>query len=197
MNSAPTVTHGSYVATSSVNAGASSASAWDVRPGRSSMSLLQGTTLAMVVTAVSNIMAPVPTLGADHSATPQRYIAQPARTLSKRYWSAYKEMATFRNLSSGWDGPGSIAPLAGVIASALNFLFSLPEDLAVPEPTVSADGTAGWFWERDDLYASVFFMGGNRFAYFARNDESGQIVRGVGFFDQYIPADLVDMLRSA
>ena len=164
---------------------------------RERSSSIHGTALAALVTAVSNIMAPVPTLACDQAATSHTAAAQPARILSKRYWAAYAEMASYRNLSKGWDGPGSLAPMAGVVESALNFVFYLPDYLAEPEATVSADGTAGWFWENDDLYASVLFTGGSKFAYFARNDATGETVRGTGIFDRYIPVDLVEMIRSA
>jgi hypothetical protein len=105
-------------------------------------------------------------------------------------------MSQYCNLVDGWDGVGSVAPKPGSIESALEFLKALPIYVRLPEPTVSADGSVGWFWKTPRAYISINFSGGNRFAYYAR--AGGREARGTCAIDGgFVPQDLLDVILRA
>jgi hypothetical protein len=120
---------------------------------------------------------------------------RPGALLASHLIPIRSEMSEYANLKDGWDGVGSIVPKAGAIATALAFLESLPISARPPEPTVSADGSVGWFWMTPEAYISVNFSGGDRFAYYG--SAGGQEARGAYAFAGAVPQDLLDVIALA
>lgn len=72
---------------------------------------------------------------------------------------AVDELRSYRSLTNGWDGEGSIRPDPALIDAAERFILSLPSEVVPPEPTASADGTVGLSWDDTAGYVSVVFFG--------------------------------------
>lgn len=101
---------------------------------------------------------------------------------------SYAEMASYKGLIDGWDGVGSVKPDEHTIDNALAFLQSLPPDTAAPEPGVTADGYAEWYWTSKQGVATVSFKG-TGMAYYARVGKD-KANRSIIFDGRSIPTDL-------
>jgi hypothetical protein len=104
------------------------------------------------------------------------------------------EMLSYASLEAGWDGENSVGPEPSSISSAVQFLLALPGEVASPEPGVTKDGDAEWYWKSGSGAATVSFRG-NRVAYFARSDD--QAVQGSVRFDgRSIPCGLLAIISA-
>lgn len=122
---------------------------------------------------------------------------RPPSAIDTARMAAARELSEYRALDDGWDGVGSIKPIADAIDDALSFLKALPLDIAqVPEPSVSADGTVAWYWAGPSKYVSVLFLGNSRYSYYA---ESGGVTakgRAPLTEENALPDDLLGIIRS-
>lgn len=154
------------------------------------------TTLAAVLLAGST--PPVVTSPKDLSASQAEF--RPASmtiALGAHFLEAYDEMASFLNLDAGWDGEESIAPSVQAISRAMNYLRALPSDVPAPEATVSADGSVGWFWRSDDVFASVEILNSSVTVFYAEDKRTGQAARGLFKGENpEIPDDLIEIIRA-
>lgn len=118
------------------------------------------------------------------------------QAVTQRTAALYAEMVSYRALTAGWDGLGSIAPIPGSIDSALAFLALLPDTVALPETTASADGEVGFYWKSQGVYIDVGFPAPGRISYYA--EAHGQTARGAGPFDgSTISHDLLMVISRA
>lgn len=106
------------------------------------------------------------------------------------------EMEEYRNLGEGWDGYGSIPPNPGVIENALAFLRAIPFNAPPPDPTVSADGSVGWFWKSPGKFISVNFPREGRFAYYGKAPGRDDARGAYAFDGETLPQDLLDVIMA-
>lgn len=98
-------------------------------------------------------------------------------------------------LEPGWDGPDSVQPSTSAIADASEFIWRLPIDANLPEPTVYADGQVGWYWHNNDDVLSVVFSGDRKYAYYGA--VKGDIARSpTRQFSGAIPVELFAAIRN-
>lgn len=82
------------------------------------------------------------------------------------------ELNAYLELADDWDGPGSKAPSAEPIATAIGFMDRLPSGIPLPKPMLSSSGEVGLYWDVDAIYADVAFEGGDAFSLFIRNRQT-------------------------
>lgn len=118
----------------------------------------------------------------------ERQTSQVERTVGElRRWMA---------LSADWDGEGSAAPVALSLKSASDFIRLLPETIADAEPMLNANGLAGLFWNENDLYADLEFLGDGRIAYFIQHSNDKH--KGQLHFDgEQVPPVLTTLLETS
>lgn len=144
-------------------------------------------------------------LTAADASTGNRGIAETPRILQRlpittvaaaRYNNLYREMTSYRGLRAGWDGPDSVAPSQAAIDEALDFLALLPDEVKLPETSVSGDGEVGFFWSEANAYIDVGFRGNGRLVYYGK---AGDLeARDVIPFDgESLPQDLLSVIRRA
>jgi len=111
--------------------------------------------------------------------------------------AALQELIEYRQLENGWDGAGSVRPRASAIDDAIQFFRSLPWGASPPEPTVSADGSVGWYWSSPSKFISINFTGNGRYSYYG--DVGSKTARGVGELigGRVLPGDLLDLIQLA
>lgn len=111
---------------------------------------------------------------------------------------SFDQMLNYAKLGDGWDGVGSVAPDLRIIARALAFLSLLPDEVPAPEAMVAADGDAGWFWDSEQVRASVVFTHNDRFAYYGKHMSSNIVARGTDSAEHvYVPQSLVGLFTAA
>ncbi|MER8828819.1 hypothetical protein NKH73_20555 [Mesorhizobium sp. M0938] len=140
-----------------------------------------------------------PTMAKDMSATGQiQEGSAVAPSLVDLRSASLNEMLEYRDLENGWDGVGSAMPDSHAINDAVDFLIALPAEILPPDPTASADGSVGWFWNQADASISIKFTGGGKFAYYAKSKSKALEARGLGVFDgKSIPDDLLQIMFLA
>jgi hypothetical protein len=79
-----------------------------------------------------------------------------------------REVAAYRDLNVGWNGPDFILPSSRAIDAALAFLERLPSRLPLPRPMLSHDGELGLYWDLVGGYAEVSFDPDGTLTYFSR-----------------------------
>lgn len=94
-------------------------------------------------------------------------IARPTTEIEKvigelREWSFLKE---------NWDGEGAYSPSISSIKQAVEFVRLISDNAALPEPTMLASGHVSLYWNIQNLYADIEFLGDQRIAYFIKNNE--------------------------
>ena len=115
--------------------------------------------------------------------------------LTSRVEKTVGELRRWLALEAGWDGDGASAPVALSIESASDFIRLLPEEIADAEPMLHANGHAGLFWNDNDHYADLEFLGDSRIAYFVQHHEDKH--KGVVRFDsELVPSTLSALLDA-
>ena len=105
------------------------------------------------------------------------------------------EFRRWRLFGENWDGEGATAPLMGSLKEAELFVRLLSEEKALPEPMLHGSGHAGLFWNGEELYADLEFLGDSRIAYYI--ERQGDKHKGVLKFDsQKMPAVFTAVLQA-
>lgn len=106
-----------------------------------------------------------------------------------------KELYGYTFLEPGWDGPDSVRPSTSAIADASEFVWRLPINANLPEPTVYADGQVGWYWRKGDDVLSVVFSGDRKYAYYG--NVKGEVPRSpTRQFSSAIPVELYTAISN-
>lgn len=82
-----------------------------------------------------------------------------------------REVAAYRDLGVGWNGPDFSLPNSRAIDAALGFLEGLPSRLPLPRPMLSHDGELGLYWDLVGGYAEVSFDPDGALTYFSRSKD--------------------------
>lgn len=73
-------------------------------------------------------------------------------------------------LDDDWDGEGGLKPVNQSIKEAISFVALLDEKPILPEPMLLSSGHTALFWNEDNLYADIEFLGDGRIAYFIKKN---------------------------
>lgn len=80
------------------------------------------------------------------------------------------EIKDWRLLDDNWDGEGGLKPFTQSIEEAISFVALLGEEIILPEPMLLSSGHTALFWNEDNLYADIEFLGDGRIAYFIKKN---------------------------
>lgn len=94
---------------------------------------------------------------------------------------AIGEIRNYGSFSQNWDGEGANLPSIQSIKDSVSFLRLIADSEQLPQPMLHATGNVSLFWNDDELYADVEFLGQNRVAYFIKRKEDKH--KGVISFD--------------
>lgn len=80
------------------------------------------------------------------------------------------EIKDWSLLDDDWDGEGGLKPVSQSIKEAIMFVALLDEKIILPEPMLLSSGHISLFWNEDNLYADIEFLGDGRIAYFIKKN---------------------------
>lgn len=89
------------------------------------------------------------------------------------------ELEEMRDLTPGWEGPGSVAPPASQIDAALAFVRSVELCFRPPEISLASDGEISVYWRNEDHYIDVSFRASGKTSIYVRSSE-GTFSRELG-----------------
>lgn len=97
-----------------------------------------------------------------------------------RLSSVLLELASYQDLTPGWDGPHSQGPTQASVDAAKNFVSKIPAGLPLPIPMISPTGEVGVYWDEISGYADVSFDRDGVASFFARlNDGTERFSDGL------------------
>jgi hypothetical protein len=107
-------------------------------------------------------------------------IAEPIRstTVSEKIIG---EIRQWGFLKVNWDGEGASLPSAESIKDSVSFIKLIAENSTMPEPMLLASGNAGLYFNQNNLYVDIEFLGNNRISYFIKRGDDKH--KGVLTFD--------------
>lgn len=104
------------------------------------------------------------------------------------------ELRSWNLLSTNWDGEGAVAPSLHSLKESESFIRLLGENTITPEAMLLASGLSALYWNVENLYADLEFLGDGRIAYFIKCHEDKH--KGVLAFDsQQMPAVFQALLQ--
>ena len=78
---------------------------------------------------------------------------------------------SYQSYPLNWDGYDGIPPSAETISDVLSFIEKLPYGVIEPRPGVSGDGEVSLFWENDEIYIDIGFLGDGTYVFYARDSQ--------------------------
>lgn len=81
------------------------------------------------------------------------------------------ELREWAFLKNNWDGEDGKAPSVDSIKEAVAFIRLMNRNAEMPDPNLLASGHVSLFWNSQNFYAEIEFLGDNRVAYFIKNNE--------------------------
>lgn len=78
------------------------------------------------------------------------------------------ELEMYRELTDGWDGQNSRAPVSVDIMNAQGIVAKLPPGLPIPKPMLSTTGVVGLYWDLKNIFADIELEPDGRFSLFTR-----------------------------
>ncbi len=89
------------------------------------------------------------------------------------YSEVIKELNSYKDLKTNWDGYGGIRPTDEIINSTKKFLEKLKENkILTPSIMVAGSGEIAIFWESKDSYIEVNFDTQEQFSFFYKIDDN-------------------------
>lgn len=105
------------------------------------------------------------------STTASQYTSA-AHALDKIEWLK-AELESYKSLTSGWDGEGSLPADGAHIYAAGQILSLLPAGIPLPKPMLSADGEVGLYWKSSEYLADAVIEDADHFSFFIRSLKDG------------------------
>jgi hypothetical protein len=82
-----------------------------------------------------------------------------------------REILTYSDFGSNWDGVDSAEPSQIAIQEMLAFIDAIPSRLSLPRPMISSSGEIGVYWDLRNGYAEVSFDSKGVALFFSRTDQ--------------------------
>jgi hypothetical protein len=79
------------------------------------------------------------------------------------------EIESYKELTEGWDGEGSVTPSNAAIDGARKLIDRLPAGITLPKAMISSSGELGFYWKTDTFYADIAIEDANIFSLFVRS----------------------------
>ena len=125
----------------------------------------------------------VPSIAIGSSATTTYVVEDKYPNVARQTTSCEELVGEIRGwslLGADWDGEGAAIPLYQSLKEAVSFVRLLGE-ISLPEPMLLGSGHAALYWNEDNVYADLEFLGDGRIAYFVKRH--GDRHKGVLAFD--------------
>lgn len=91
------------------------------------------------------------------------------------------EIRSWNELEDNWDGENGLKPVEASMEEATSFIYLLNKNLSLPEPMLLSSGRIALYWDEDDLYADIEFIGDGRVTFFIKRNEHEE--KGIIDFD--------------
>lgn len=98
-------------------------------------------------------------------------VQQPPRVTTNKE-KLIGELRSINLLDENWDGQGSSKPIPSAIKDAVSFARNLDEKFFLPETMIHENGRVSLYWNTQDFYADIEFLGDKRVAYFIKENEN-------------------------
>lgn len=99
------------------------------------------------------------------------------------------------NSTPNWDAEGAEAIRPGTLAEALQFIYVLPESLAMPKVLSEPDGGIAFEWYAAPHRVLVVSFKGKGLLIYAGIFGKGNTIRGAELFRNSLPNELLDHIR--
>lgn len=103
-------------------------------------------------------------------------------------------ISTYSTYPLNWDGYDGIAPSSETISDALSFIEKLPYGVVEPRPGVSGDGEISLFWENDDIYIDIGFLGDGTYVLYARDSQDIEYFKDSIDLHSPLPTALLNLI---
>ncbi len=101
---------------------------------------------------------------------------------------------SYKNYPLNWDGYDGIAPSTETINDTLSFIEKLPYGIIEPRPGVSGDGEVSLFWENDDIYIDIGFLGDGTYVLYARDSQGIEYFKDSIDLNSPLPTALLNLI---
>ncbi len=101
---------------------------------------------------------------------------------------------SYKNYPANWDGYDGIPPLSETVNNTLEFIEKLPFNAKEPRPGVSGDGEISLFWESDDIFVDIGFLGDEKYTFYARDDQAIEYFKDDLDLKDPIPEALLNLI---
>jgi len=101
---------------------------------------------------------------------------------------------SYRNYPTNWDGYDGIPPLSETVNNTLEFIEKLPFNAREPRPGVSGDGEISLFWESDDIFVDIGFLGDGKYTFYARDSQAIEYFKDDIELKDPIPEALLNLI---
>ena len=101
---------------------------------------------------------------------------------------------SYQSYPLNWDGYDGIPPSDETISDALSFIEKLPYGVIEPRPGVSGDGEVSLFWENDDIYIDIGFLGDGTYVLYARDSQDIEYFKDSIDLHSPLPAALLNLI---
>lgn len=105
------------------------------------------------------------------------------------------KIESFRRYPKNWDGYNGIAAPADAVNDALLFLEKLPFGVSEPRPGLSGDGEIGLFWETDEVFVDIGFVGNGKYTFYAKDEEGVEYIMDEADISNVLPETLLKLIH--
>ncbi len=94
-----------------------------------------------------------------------------------------------------WDGYEGIPASSDTVKDTLEFLEKLPFGVTEPRAGLSGDGEISLFWESDEIYIDIGFLGDGNFTFYARDGQGIEYFKDEIGLDEPLPDALLHLIN--
>lgn len=143
-------------------------------PEKDQLSHNQGKSLIMLIAAgfLINPIHDIPTNSTPDYSTYSHYTQTGQQNEIDFENSITDAIMSFQNYPANWDGYEGIPASSETVKDTLIFMEKLPFGVNEPRPGLSGDGEISLFWETDDIFVDIGFLGDGKYAFYARDSQA-------------------------
>jgi len=164
-----------------------------------SQPLLSNTSNPTIVSALAAGLLPannVPT-----NATPNysiyNYYAETGQQHAVNFTNNITHLITaYQNYPNNWDGYEGVPASPETVKDTLIFIEKLPFGATQPRPGLSGDGEVSLFWENDDFYIDIGFLGDGKYTFYARDHQQVEYLKDDVDLNASLPNELLNLIYT-
>lgn len=103
-------------------------------------------------------------------------------------------IVSYLNYPSNWDGYNGKPPTVDAVNDTLSFIHKLPFGVAESRPGLSGDGEISLFWENDDIFVDIGFVGDGKYSFYARDSQSIEYFKDEINLKDSLPEALINLI---